>query len=126
MSVALEEHLTGYFRKGGVRTTHQVSPNPSGDNFRTITLQWDVAADVEPPAAMTLELTLRLSLDNPGGRFGATVRLSKQAADQTKDVMLELPEIDDDEHSEATFANQVEEAFVHLATQLARAGTSSS
>ena len=126
VSGALEEHLTGYFRKGGVRTTHQVSPDPSGDNSRTITLQWDVPADVEPPSAMTLELTLRLSRDNPNGRFGATVRLSQQAAEQTKDVMLELPEIDDDEHSEATLANQVEEAFVHLATQLTRAGTSSS
>lgn len=121
VSTALEEHLTGYFRKSGVRTTHRVCPNPSGDNSRTISLEWDFAAGDESTETMTLQLALSLLPESSDGRFGGTASLSKQTADNTKEVALELPETADDEQTEATLVRHAEAAFARLAAELASA-----
>ena len=118
VSTALEDHLTRYFRKSGVRTTHRVSPDPTGDNSRTITLNWDVAGPDESTATVTLQLTLSLLPDGPTGRFAGTAVLSKRTKDNAQEVTLELPETPDDEHTEATLAGQSEAALAHLATEL--------
>lgn len=121
VSIGLEEHLTGYLRKGGVRTTHQVSPGSMGDDSRTILLRWDVTDSLEATATITLELTLRLLLDGVGRRFSAVVVLSKKVDDKTKTVTLELPDMLDDDRVEATLASQAEAAFATLATELTSA-----
>ena len=123
ISTALEEHLTGYFRKSGLRTTHRVSPNPTGDNSSTITLQWDVIEDAGLTATIALQLTLRLLLDGPGGRFSVTAVLSKRIKGETKEVTVELPEVPDDAHTDAALARQSEGAVAHLAAELSSAAT---
>ena len=118
VSTSLEEHLIGYFRKNGVTTTHQVSPGPDGDNSRTIALQWNVVEGLNSTAAITLQLTLRLLLDGPGHRFNLVAMLSRQVNNKTKKVTVELPDVQDDEHSNAILASQSEAAFATLATAL--------
>ena len=126
VSTALEEHLVGYFRKGAVRTTHSVSPDPSSDDSRTIALMWDVATDDKSIATITLQLTLCLLLDISGGRFAGTAVLAKRTTDGIKEVTLELPDTPNDKNTEATLAGHSEAAVANLAAELSSDGTSTS
>ena len=118
VSTSLEDHLTGYFRKNGVTTTHHILPGPHGDMSRTIALQWDLTEELESPATITLQLMLRLLLNGSDRRFSVVATLSKQVNEKTKEASLDLPDIPADEHSEATLATQTEAAVATLATEL--------
>ena len=118
ISNALEVHLIEYFRNGGVTTTHQVLPGPTGDNSRTIELQWNANDDLGSTAPVALRFTLCLLVNGPSKRFGVTVVLSKQVNDKTKSVTIDLPDIPDDEHTSTTLESHSEAAFASLATEL--------
>ena len=118
VSTSLEEHLTGYLRKNGVTPTHEVALGPSGDTSRTITQKWNVENKPTSTATITLRLTVQLLRGAAGRRFKVLAELSKQVKDDTKRATLELPDVPDDRHSEATLSRQAEAAFATLATQL--------
>ena len=116
---ALETHLIGYFREGGVTATHQVVPDPTGDNSRTIGLEWNTKDDLGSTVTFSLRYTLRLLINDRRKRLGLAVELSKD--EDNKSVKLNLPDIPDDEHSSTTLAGQSEAAFASLANDLLRA-----
>lgn len=118
ISGALEEHLIDFFRNRGVTTTHHVSPDPTGDNSRTVELQWYVTDDLGSTATVTLQFIIRFLVDGTRKRFAVTAVLSKQTNDDTKAVTVSLPDIPDDECTLSTLIAQSEATFTELATKL--------
>ena len=118
ISKALETHMIEYFRNGGVTTTHEVLPGPTGDRSRLLILKWNVMDEIGSTAEVTLKFTLSLSVNDTGKRFGGAVALSKHANDRRTSVVTELPDIPDDQHSSTTLANLSEGAFTNLAIEL--------
>ena len=123
VSTTLDEHLTGYLRKGGIRATHRVVPSPAGDDSRTITLEWVASDHSKSTSTIVFQLTLRLLHEGSRGRFTSTATLSRQADDDAKDVTLELPDVLDDEHADAALASRSEAVIAQLAVKLSSAGS---
>ena len=120
-SSALEQHLIEYLRGGGVTATHRVSPGPTGDNSRTIELEWNTTDDARGTTNVELQYTVRLLVDGPANRFCVTAALTKRAAHMNKSATIELPEVPDDEHASATLIGQTEAAIGSLAIDASNA-----
>ena len=122
ISTDLEKHLMGYFRAGGVTTTHQVLQAPNDDQSRIIELKWNTTNHLGSAASVLLRCTLRLLIDEHSKQFGMAVDLSKTEDGTFKAVDINLPDILDNENSSTLLANQCEAAFASLAKDLLHRG----
>lgn len=119
----LEQSILQFLRKYGVTAIHEVKAGTT-DTSKIISFRWDTPADVEESGyrSSKLELVLRLLVRPSRHCFGISVKLVTSAGGASREVVLELPDVDDDANVETVLRSYADSAFSKLAVEITRSG----
>ena len=115
----LNTAFTQHLRTNGVTANHDVRPGRH-DTSKLIVFQWNAPAELEPPQRIELQIELQLFSQGTAHRFGASVKLEIQQANQGKSVNMALPELDDDAGVAQRLLGDVVDTFEQLAMDITR------
>jgi serine/threonine protein kinase len=115
----LNTMFTDYLRANGVRAYHEVRPG-SYDTAKLVVFQWDASDEQEPFPHIEFQVELQLLSRDEIHRFGVSMKLEVQQANQTKSVSMTLPELDDDAAVTQRLLSYTEDAFGQLAVEITR------